>query len=231
MAHRPVIAQSKKLLASLMVVGAVGSMTVKSTYGLLNSEGSNPRSFVASGTLTFTNVVNTTGTTCYSYNGSSSSGNVNSACQALFTSATENYPGAAATAKVTIANNGSLDAADLSVYMPSCTATTTPGAPSPGGASPCAANGVQFYVQETDAAGTPTKCWFPSGAGACAFAANSLFVFQTNDNAPASALALGAGPAHAQSRYFAIGMRLAPNASNALQGQAALFSLRWHVTS
>jgi hypothetical protein len=56
-------------------------------------------------------------------------------------------------------------------------------------------------------------------------------VFQANDNAPASALDLGTGPAHGQSRYFVIGMRLPSNASNALQGQAALFSLRWHVTS
>jgi hypothetical protein len=217
----------KKMLASVMVLGAVGSITVSGTYGMLNSEGSNPRSFVAAGTLTFTNVVNT-GTTCYSYGGSS---NVNGACQPLFTPATENYPGAAATAQVTIANNGSLDAAGLSVYMPSCTTTITPGAPSPGGANPCAAAGAQFYVQETNASGTPTTCWFPSGAGACAFAANSLFVFQANDTAPASALDLAAGPAHGQSRYFAIGMRLASNASNALQGQAALFSLKWRVTT
>jgi hypothetical protein len=231
MAHRPVTMRGlKKLLASVMVLGAVGSLTVSGTYGLLNSEGSNPRSFVASGTLTFTNVVNT-GTTCYSYSGPSSPGNVNSACQPLFTPATENYPGAAATAQVTIANNGSLDAADLSVYMPSCTATVTPSAPSPGGANPCGVAGAQLYVQETDLAGTPTTCWFPSGAGACPFAANSLFVFQANDNAPASALGLGAGPSHGQSRYFVIGMRLASNASNGLQGQAALFSLRWHVTT
>jgi hypothetical protein len=226
-----VIRHSKKFLASVMVIGALGSITVSSTYGLLNSEGMNRRSFVASGTLTFTNVVNTTGATCYSYNGPSSSGNVNSACQPLYTSASENYPGAVAIAKVTIANNGSLDAADLSVYMPSCTATTTPGAPSPGGANPCGTSGAEFYVQETDALGAPTRCWFPSATGACAYAANSLFVFQANDNAPASALDLGTGPAHGQSRYFVIGMRLPSNASNALQGQAALFSLRWHVTS
>jgi hypothetical protein len=217
----------KKVLASVMVLGAVGSITVSGTYGLLSSEGSNPRSFVAAGTLTFTNVVNS-GTTCYSYGGSS---NVNSACQPLFARVTENYPGAAATAQVTIANNGSLDAAGLSVYMPSCTAAVTPSAPSPGGANPCAAAGAQFYVQETNATGTPTTCWFPSGAGACTFAANSLFLFQANDTTPASALDLGPGPVHGQSRYFAIGMQLAANASNSLQGQAALFSLRWRVTT
>jgi hypothetical protein len=115
--------------------------------------------------------------------------------------------------------------------MPSCASTTTPSAPSPGTANPCAAAGAQLYVQETDAAGAATQCWFPAAAGACAFASNSLFVFQANDNTAATALDLGAGPAAGASRYFVIGMRLPPNASNALQGRAALFSLTWHVTS
>jgi hypothetical protein len=220
----------KKLLASLMVLGAAGSITVSGTYGLLNSEGANPRSSVASGTLTFSDAVNS-GSACYSYNGPSSPGNVNTACQPLFTSATENYPGAPATARVTITNNGSLAVSDLSVYMPSCASTVTPSAPTPGVANPCAAAGAQFYIQETDAAGTPTTCRFPAGAGACAFAANSLFVFQSNDNAPASALDLGAGPAAGAARYFTIGMQLPSNASNALQGRAALFSVTWHVTT
>jgi hypothetical protein len=219
----------KKLLASAIVLGAVGSITVGGAYGMLNSEGTNTGSTVASGTLTLSNVVGTTGTTCFSY-GASSTSNVNNTCQALFVSTSENYPGTPATAKVTITNNGSLDATDLSVYMPSCASATTPGAPSPGGANLCGAGGAQFYVQETDAAGTPTKCWFPSGT-TCAFAANSLFVFATNDNATSSGLDLGSGPTHAAARYFVIGMQLAANALNTLQGQAALFSLTWHVTT
>jgi hypothetical protein len=220
----------QKLLASFLVLGAVGSITVGGTYGMLNSEGTNQDSLVASGTLTLSNTV-TGGTACFSY-GAGSSGNVNTGCQALFTSATENYPGVPRTAQVTIANNGSLDYGDLSVYMPSCTSTTTPGAPAPGGADPCAPSGAQFYIQETDATFTTAlSCWFPAAAGACAFASNSLFVFKVNKNAPASALDLGSGPVHGASRYFVIGMQLPTNASNTLQGQAALFSLTWRFTT
>jgi hypothetical protein len=218
----------KKLLASVVVVGAVCSVTVTSVYGLMSAQAANPRATVATGTLTFNEAVNA-GTACYTYGGPSSPGNVNTACQALFTSATENYPGAPATAHVAIANNGSIDIANLSLYMPSCAAGNNATAPAPGSADPCQPGGVQFTVQETDASWAPTACWFPAGAGTCAFAANSLYVFQANVKTPANALDLGAGPAAGQTRYFAIGMQIPTNASNALQGRTATFSLTWRA--
>lgn len=220
----------KKVLATMIVIGALGSVTAGGTFALLNSQESNPGGTVASGTLTFSNTVNTN-SACFSYNGPASPGNVNTGCDALFTSASLNYPGTPLTAKVTIANNGSLDASDLSVYMPSCTAVATPGAPTPGGGDPCAAGGAQLYLQETDASWTPTACRFPSGAGACAFVADALSVFAANYTSTATALDLGAGPAHGQSRYFIVGLQLPSNASNTLQGQAAQFGLTWHSTS
>ena len=219
----------KKVLASLMVFGALASITVGGTFALLTSQESDARSAVASGTLTFSDTANAS--TCFSYGGPSSPGNVNTSCAALITSSTLNYPGTAAVVPVTIANNGSLDAASLSVYMPSCTLAATPGAPSPGGANPCAANGAQFYLQETTSTGTPTTCWFPSAVGACSFAASSLQVFAANVNTTSSALSLGVGPAHGQTRYFKIGLQLPANASNSLQGEAAVFGLTWHLST
>jgi hypothetical protein len=221
----------KKILASLIAIGALSSVTATGTFALLSSQESNAGSHVASGTLTFDNTVNT-GTACFSYGGPSSPGNVNTACQALLTSATLNYPGVAITpVKVTITNDGSLDAADLSVYMPSCAAGTTPGAPSPGGANPCAAGGALFYIQETTSTGTATACRYPSGPVTCAFAANTLQLFFTNANSTTSALDLGAGPAHGQARYFLIGMELPSTAGNTLQGEEAVFGLTWHLST
>ena len=221
----------KKLLAALIVFGALSSFAATGTFALLTSEEQNHGGTVASGTLTFDNVVNT-GTACFSYGGPSSPGNVNTTCQALMTSATLNYPGVAITpVKVTITNDGSIDAGDLSVYMPSCAASATPGAPAPGGADPCATNGAQFYLQETTSTGTPTKCWFPSAVGSCSFAASSLHLFAANAATVTSAIDLGAGPVHATARYFLIGMQLPSTASNALQGEAATFALTWHMST
>lgn len=218
----------KKILASLIVIGALGSVTVTGTFALLTSQETNARSTIASGTLTFDDTVNS-GTDCYSYGGPASPGNVNDSCQALFTSATLNYPGAPATATVKITNNGSI-ASSLSVYMPSCTAGSSPGAPSPGGGNPCGAGGALFYVQETTTAGT--KCWYPSSATACAFTAGyTLQTFVANYNATASALPLGGGSAPAQVRTFQIGIELPSTASNSLQGEEAVFGLTWHMTT
>lgn len=220
--------RAKQILATMIVVGSLSSLTVGGTFALLNSQESNALSFVSSGTLTFGNVVNA-GTSCFSY-GAGSTANVNSACDALFTSATQNYPGVPVTAKVTITNNGSLDASDLSVYMPSCTNTVTPGAPAPGGGDPCAAGGAELYIQETNSLWSPQTCWF-LGSSPCPFATSSLNLFSANASTPATALDLGAGPAAGKSRYFIIGMELPSNASNTLQGQAAQFGLTWHITS
>jgi hypothetical protein len=220
----------KKALASLIVIGALSSVTATGTLAILNSQVSNVGGSVASGTLTFDNAVNS-GTACYSFAGPASPGNVNNGCQALFASSSLDYPGVPTVANVKITNDGSIDAADLSIYMPSCTAAATPGAPSPGGADPCGTNGVQLYVQETTASGTPTFCWFPLHAGSCSFVASSLHVFAANVNSTTSAVHLGGGPAHGQARYFQIGMELPSNASNALQGEEAVFALTWHMSA
>ncbi len=221
----------KKALLSLVVLGGLSCFTLTSAFALLNGESRNIGSSVSSGTLTFSDKVNNNVTLCYSYSGATSSGNVNTGCDPLFTSATQMYPGAPATSRVTIANNGSLDAKDLSVYMPSCTAAPTPTAPSPGGADPCAVAGAQFYIQETDSAFTATSCRYPAAPGTCTFAANTLFFFKSSANSGPTAFDLGSGPANGQSRYFVIGMQLPTNASNALQGEEAVFNLTWRVST
>jgi hypothetical protein len=224
-----ILSRCKKILVSFMVIGGLSSLTVSGTYALLSSQERNPGARIASGTLTLNNKVGS-GTLCYSYGGPASPGNVNSGCDAVFTSATQNYPGVTITARVTIANDGSLDAGDLSLYMPSCSAGNTPGAPSPGSANPCAVNGAQLYVQETDSGGNPTRCLFPNAPGTCTFVASSLYVFAANYTSAPSALDLGTGPVHGDSRYFQIGMRLPADASDALQGRTATFGLTWHAT-
>ncbi len=219
----------KKVLLSFLAIGVLSCFTFASVFAVLNSETQNNQTTIASGTLTFGNKVNT-GTTCYTY-GTGSSANVNSGCDPLFTNTTLMYPGALATAKVTITNNGSLNGSALSVFMPSCTMVTSPSAPAPGGMSPCGSGGAQIYIQETDSSWTPTSCLYPSGSGSCSLLANTMSYLASSRNTVASAWPLGSGPAAGMSRYFIIGMELPTNASNALQGEEALFSLTWHLST
>jgi hypothetical protein len=223
----------KRVLLSLLLVGALGTVTVQRTYALLAGDEANPAATASSGTLTFDAVVGT-GSACFSNSGPSSPGNVNTSCDALFTydPATEYYPGDSATAQVRIRNDGSLGASGLSLYMPSCTAGTTGDAPAPGGGDPCAAGGAEIYVQETASDGTtPVTCWYPAGTTTCSFAADTLHGFAQTYASSAAALDLGGGPPALQTRYFTIGIALPSTAVNTLQGEEAVFSLTWHMTS
>jgi len=219
----------KKVILSLLVVGSLSFLTYGGAFALMTGDLVDRGSQVASGTLTFSNQVNA-GTVCVSNSGPASPGNVNANCDALFTSATQMYPGQLATAKVTIKNNGSIDAKDLAVFMPSCTAGATPGGPVTTG-DPCAAGGAQFYIQETNASWVASKCWFPTTVTTCPLTADSLNTFDQNYTDTTSLVHFGAGPTAAQSRYFIIGMALPSPANNALQGREAVFSLTWHLST
>lgn len=220
----------KKVLASMIVLGSMSFFGVAGTFALMSGDTGNSQSSIASGTLTFSNTVGTppTATTCYSFDGPM---NANASCTALLSPSTLMYPGTLASAKVTIANDGSLTPSSLSVYMGSCTQAGSPGAPAytnPGtGTNPCGLNGLEFYVQETDSSWNATKCWFPSGTTTCALTNNTLFAFANTYKTAGNLLDLGAGPASGASRYFIIGAELPTNAANGLQGQEAQFSMTW----
>jgi hypothetical protein len=219
----------KKALLSALVIGGLGSFTVASTFAVLSSQSANPTSSLSSGTLTFGNKVGT-GSTCNSY-GAGSTANVNPSCSAVFTATTQVYPGVPSTTNVQIVDNGSLDITDLSLFMESCTAGATSGAPANTG-DPCGTGGLMLYLQETNSGGTDTTCWYPTqGPGSCAFAADTLSNFVGNFFMLPLALSLGAGPVHGATRYFRIGVELPIGASNTLQGRSATFGLTWHITN
>jgi hypothetical protein len=227
----------KKLLLSLIAVGLIGSVTARSTYAILTSKDSNSNTSLSSGTLTFSNTVNA-GTACLSQNGAV---NVNTSCDALVTSASTWFPISSSTpasteystSKLTIKNTGSLPASALSLYMASCAASTTTGAPSPGGGNPCTSPGsLDFYIQETDSSWNATKCWWPTVAvGACAFTSDTLGQFYGSYHDNTHYYSLGTGPTATGSRYFQIVVAEPVDAGNALQGETATFALYWHMNS
>jgi len=224
----------KNSLLRLILIGLLVSIAAHGTYAILFSDSSNDGSSVASGTLTLSNAV-ATGSACLSQNGTT---NVNKGCDILLNAGTLWYPVASPTpnpgevsvTNVTIVDTGSLPASRLSLYVPSCTKVTTTGATVVGGTNPCAAAGLVMYVQETDSSFNPTYCWFPTAAsGACALSDGSFHTFETTYHSTATAYTLGAGPTAMASRYFQIGLAEPADAANGLQGEAAQFSLMWHM--
>lgn len=219
----------KLTLLAVMAIGAVVSFAAPGVYAMFTADAQNMKASAGTGTLTMDLVVGG-GSPCYSYNGPASPGNVNTSCDALatYSSAAELYPGEPKTVTVTVRNDGSLDASDLALYMPGgCQNVSTPDDPSPGSGNPCAAGGMQFYVQESTPGGP--KCWFPAAAGACTFTAD--LATMAAKTTLANALDLGSGPAAQQTRTFTIGLQVPANASNTYQGRGAAFVLDWHLNS
>lgn len=115
------------------------------------------------------------------------------------------------------------------------TSATTPSGSPPSGTgsgNPCTTGSAQLSVQETNSGGTNTQCWYPVTSTNCSFSpVNDLGWFATHDDAPASALDLGAGPAASSTRYFSIGLQFPSAAGDALQGTSATFVLYWYARS
>ena len=223
----------KKDSCGLLAIGALSFVTVGGTFLSLTSQGiERGASSFAPGTLTLSNIVSGGPRASRIYR----PGEPQQREQELpggITSGTAELSRRHPPLAVTIANNGSLDASDLSVYMPSCTKVATPGAPTPGGGDPCAANGAQFYVQENELLVSPRSSAGPRGARAPASVHRELAQQHVRQRflLIGSASASESGPAHNQTRYFIIGLQLPASASNTLQGQAAQFGLTWHSTS
>ena len=141
---------TKKVLLGLLLLGVL-SWGTTGTYAVLSSENANRAATVSTGTLTFSNTVNS-GSACLSYGTATANNNINNACSAVISESSGLVaPGGSILAAITIKNNGSIAGSDLSLYMPTCTATTTStytGGVN-GSGNLCAASGGQFYVQES----------------------------------------------------------------------------------
>lgn len=243
----------KKLLLSLIVVGALGSFTAGGTYALLNGETTNSNESLASGTMTMDNSVNG-GAACSSQVGSPTA-NVNTGCTTVFSSGLL-YPISNAAEPplpssttytsgiVSVHNTGSLPGT-VSMYLASCTSAATVGAGYSGGTNPCCPGGtypctdglkgsLDFFVQEcTSATGstcnTPyASCLYPVAAAACTFVDDSLGDFNSLHHDNTHYLALGSIAAGA-TRYFQIAVAEPGDAGNGLQGETATMAFYWHL--
>ena len=236
----------KVVLAGLVLAGSMSFLTVSGTYAIFTSEERDAGATAASGTLTLSEVTNgVTASPCKSW-AAGATANANTGCALLISTPTLQYPGQSVSGTVALQNTGSVDANDLSLYMPTCTATTSPSAGVVGGGNPCteiadngSPDGLELTIEETTSAGAVQKCLYPVVAtGACTAstdwasgAPNSFPIFAEYATDMGTAYDLGPGPAKGQTRYFKVTVILPTEASNSLQGEQALFGLTWHLST
>jgi hypothetical protein len=107
---------TKAMLMLMMAVGIAAYFGGAGTFAGFTAETSNPNDSLSSGTLTFSNTVNSN-TACTSINGASAN-NVNAGCDSMF-ALTNVAPGVfGGTAKITLQNTGSLNASKLYLWAP-----------------------------------------------------------------------------------------------------------------
>lgn len=216
--------QKKLAVIAVAIIGMGGGLMT--TMAAFNGQTRNPGNSFASGTLVLSNMKEGE-TACLSTAGGTTNNNVNDNCDQLI-GVTVRKPGDTATGRLTLSNEGSLDASSLNLHMPGCTTGDAPDEAFHGTGDMCSA--LRFYVQRYSDAGFNTKssCVYGGGDGTvCDFSdsAKTLAAFASAYTAEAPA-DLGALASDA-SGYYEIGVHLHSSAGNSLQGRQATFDLTW----
>lgn len=228
---------TRKVLLSIMVIGATGSAVGAGTYASFNATTSNAAE-VATGTLVLENVKDDgtdaiLGTACLSTGGSDTDDNHQAGCQALMNVEVQR-PGDVAFADLTVSNLGNL-AGTLRLHASQACTTTSAGGSFNGGGNAC--DGTRLTIQQY--AGTTERdngdttggtCWYGGGAGGstCSFDASAALTDFVADH-PATGLApldMGAIAADGE-RILRVSVELPENSANALQGVQANFGFTW----
>lgn len=216
-----------RLLLTAGVVISLCGFTAAATVANFSAETTNPTNEFASGTLVLSNKKNTA-TACLSTAGGTTDSNVNNACDTLFT--TNLAPGGtAASANVTLKNEGSLAASALKLWSSACANADTAAAYH-GTGNPC--SNLQLTIQQySDAFVTPSNCVFGGGtATTCAMSSSfTLNDYATAHTGSGNAQTIGSGLASGASTYFTISVFMPSTAGNSFQGRKGTMDLTWHI--
>jgi hypothetical protein len=187
-----------------------------------------PNNSLTLGSLVLSTTATSGGSACLSAQAGTDT-NQNPSCGTLLTLGGMR-PGDVTFVTVAVKNAGTVSGS-LRLFSPACTSSAAQGGGTAAGKNLC--DVLQFYVQETDApAGAQVACFY---ASACTFADDTrtlgAFVGADKHTTAATGLDLGSVDGGA-TRYFRIGVRLAPNRAqidDSVQGQKATFDLAWQM--
>lgn len=240
----------RKLLLSLMIVGACSSTIGAGTFASFNAQTGNAASFT-SGTIVLERTKDAgsdnlgIGSACFSSGDVDEDGDTNvnddtddnhkTGCQALM-NVEIRRPGDSAYADITLLNVGNLPG-NLSVQASQACTTTSSGQSYTGAGNACSGTRltIQQYETETARNGNDTTngaCWYGGGAltSTCTFAGGSTLTSfsSSHPSSGASPLDMGVMPAGGV-RYLRVRLELPENSDNDLQGVQANFGFTWSL--
>ena len=226
----------RKILLTLMVVGAVGSTVSAGTFASFTSRTTNTASTFSAGTLVLGNQVDTA-TMCLSNAGGAVNGtHLNNNCDTAV-AVTVRKPGDLAEVDLSLQNLGSIDGLLTAYASQNCVAGNALSMPFNGTGNACTTVRMtieEFASQADRTNDIPMWCWYGglAGTSACDIDGTGLkTVFNWHSNHPTSGAApldLGAIEA-GDTRYFRISLKLPVGASDQLQGKMATFGYIWRL--
>jgi predicted ribosomally synthesized peptide with SipW-like signal peptide len=217
----------RKLLLTLMIIGASGSTIGAGTFASYNASAASSGSF-DTGYLVLSNTTSATNTACFSYGtslGNFSNSNSNSSCDSVFTTDKTNLkPGdTAATVNFTMQNKGDIAASSMKLYRSTCAVSNT-ATGFHGSGDPC--DVLSITIQEKDINGNNVKCWLPVATPTCTQTATTNI---SDLGTSASPLTVSSGTVAVDDiKYFTVTIQLRSDVTDSLvQGRQAAFSLTW----
>lgn len=226
----------RKILLTLMVVGAVGSTISAGTFASFTARTTNTASTFSAGTLVLGNQKDTA-TMCLSNAGGSVTGtHLNNSCDTLV-AVTVRKPGDLAEVDLSLQNLGSIDGLLTAYASQNCQAGNDLTQPFNGTGNACTTVRMtieEFASQADRTADIPSWCWYGglAGTSACDIDGTGLKTLTNwHTNHPstgATPLDMGAIQAGA-TRYFRITLKLPVGASDQLQGKMATFGYVWRL--
>jgi predicted ribosomally synthesized peptide with SipW-like signal peptide len=224
------VAKTKRLLVGILIIGALAALIGAGTFATFDATTTNSATFT-SGTIVLSNTVNA-GSACLSTAGAPIQGgagtNNANGCDALFPAAT-NKPGDTATANITLAHTGNINASKLQLFAAgACASSAAPDANGNRGSGALCPQ-LQLIVKETlSDFTTSTGAGCVYGGAGCGFdAAHTPGDFGANHQL-AGAYNLGAMNA-ATTRYFVVSVTFPLSSDNAYQGSKAALNFTWNL--
>jgi hypothetical protein len=233
------ISTVRKVLLSLMIIGATGSTIGAGTHASFNAETTNESEFVT-GAIVLKNVKDAgtdliTGSACFSTGGDDETdANHQVGCQRLINVEVKR-PGDLAYADLTVSNEGNLDGDLFLQASQACVTAEADGDPYVGTGDACGATRImiQEYSSTTNRTNNVTAggtCWYGGGALTSTCSLNSsytLSAFSTSHpSSGASPVDMGATAGDGE-RVLRITVEVPANSPNDLQGVQAGFGFTW----
>ncbi|MEY2406942.1 MAG: hypothetical protein QOG39_1858 [Acidimicrobiaceae bacterium] len=215
----------RKLLLTIMVIGAMGSTFGAGTLASYNASTTNASSTFETGTVTLSNLTPVTNTTCFSYGASASgfsNGNANT-CDSVFALTAQTPTSTPTTVNLTLQNVGDQAGGTLVVFPSvACTGTT---------AQIALCSAIQLTIQETNSSFTATACRYDidnTGTTCALDPTRTLTHFGATYSSASPNTLGGTGMAVSAFRYFQIKIQLPlTNSDNSIQSTSVSFGFTW----